>query len=170
MARATYSDEDRARVFLALTVNQGNVKRSARDTQVPVSTVRLWKQDWEKQGGPSQEIVVAAQAQAEEFVEDAERIRHKALLEYERKVDEKDVSAKDLMVGVGVLSEKINMARGLANKQPQDQQVTIDKSAMREIAAGFVIGALEDARRRENEIQGVIVEQADYEALPEPKE
>lgn len=174
MARATYTDEDRGRVFLALTVNQGNVKRSARDTNVPVSTVRLWKQDWEKQG-PSQEIVVAAQAQAEVFAEDAERIRSKALLEYERKVDEGDVSAKDLMVGVGVLSDKINMARGLARKEPQDTQVTVDRAVMRELAAGFVQGALADARERESEIQGVIVEQAEFtevadEALPLPKE
>jgi transposase-like protein len=169
MSRASYTDEDRARVYLALTVNQGNIKRTARDTQVPISTVRAWKTDWEK-AGPSQEVVVAAEAQAEVFVEDAERIRHKALLEYEKLVDLGEVKAKDLMVGVGILTEKISMARGLARKEPQDHQVTMNKGDLREIAAGFVLGALEDARRRENEIQGVSVEQAEFVALPEPKE
>jgi transposase-like protein len=161
-----YTDDDRAKVFLALSVHQGNVKRVARETQVPITTVRNWKKAWEK-NPPSQEIAVRVEEQAEQFVTDARRIRDKALLAYEEKVDTGQASTRDLLTGVGILTDKINIADGL-RKKPEVESA--DTALTREIAKELV-GALAKSRERETV---VYVTEAEWEqadkALPEPEE
>lgn len=46
LAPAFYSREDRARVYTTLLSNEGNVKRTARDTGVNATTVRRWKREF----------------------------------------------------------------------------------------------------------------------------
>lgn len=147
-----YTDDDRARVYVALTVHQGNIKRTARETNVPVSTVRLWKVDWEK-NPPSEELMEKAEQQAEEFVGNATRARDLALAEWESKVRGGEVGAKDLMVGVGVLTDKINLAKGLATSRTESTRRELDAVEIREIAKGLVQGALQAAKEREEIIE-----------------
>jgi hypothetical protein len=45
MRYRAYSKGERACVFLSLAANRGNVKRTARETGVPESTVRLWRNE-----------------------------------------------------------------------------------------------------------------------------
>lgn len=147
--RRKYTDEDRARVYTALTINQGNIKRSARETGVPVATVRLWKRNWEEDG-PSKEVALLAEDQATKFVAEAEIARDLALAQWRGLVEEGKVAARDLMTGVGVLTDKIHTARGLSkggSSQPQ-----ISPEHMRELARGLVEGAVDAAISREREI------------------
>ena len=164
MARRQYTEEDRARVFVSLSVHSGNVKRAARETDIPVSTVRMWKTDWERQGGPGDEILAAAEAQAEKFVEDSGRVRDKVLARIEELIDTGEVAMKDLKslaTAYGVLTDKINTAKGLTRKS--DSQAAIDPAAMRELAKGLVEGAISAAHKREQEI--LVAEDADYTEL-----
>ena len=42
MARRSYSDEQRAEAMAALDANGGNVKRTARETGIPGTTIKGW--------------------------------------------------------------------------------------------------------------------------------
>jgi transposase-like protein len=159
-SRRTYTDEDKGRVFAALTINEGNATRTARELGLPKPTVVKWKKEWEK-NGPSKEVMVAAEAQAEQFIADATRIRDKALSKWEAKVDEDEVAARDLMTGVGVLTDKLNAARTLKAPEQKEQ---LSPAHMRELARGLIEGAVTMAKQREEEII-----EADYEVV-EPLE
>jgi transposase-like protein len=147
--RRKYNDGDRAQVFTALTINQGNIKRSARETGVPVSTVRLWKKEWEEQG-PSEEVALLAAEAATRFVATAENARDLALAKWQALVEEDKVAARDLMTGVGVLTDKIHAAKGLS--KGGSSQPAISPEHMRELARGLVEGAVEAAKARDREI------------------
>lgn len=160
-SRRTYTDDDKGRVFLALTVNQGNATRVSRELNIPKATVVKWKKEWAEKG-PSTEIALAAEVQAEAFIEDATRARDLALSQWEAKVRDGEVAPRDLMTGVGVLTDKLNAAKTLANPDKGKQQ--IEPAHMRELARGLIEGAVSMARQREEEII-----EADYEVV-EPAE
>lgn len=147
-------------MFAALTINEGNATRTARELGLPKPTVVKWKKEWER-NGPSKEVMVAAEAQAEQFIADATRIRDKALSKWEAKVDEDEVAARDLMTGVGVLTDKLNAARTLKAPEQKEQ---LSPAHMRELARGLIEGAVTMAKQREEEII-----EADYEVV-EPLE
>jgi len=155
-SRRTYSDDDKGRVFAALTINDGNATKTARELGIPKPTVVAWKNEWKKEG-PSTEIVKAAEEHAEQFIEDATRIRDKALSKWEAKVDKDEVAARDLMTGVGVLTDKLNAAKTL---KPAEQKEQISPAHMRELARGLIEGAVTMAREREE-----IIQEADYEVI-----
>jgi transposase-like protein len=114
MARRVYSDEEMARAYFVLETNQGNVRRTARDTGLPISTLRGWVKEWEASGPPDVSLV---EAEATNFVERAERVRDKALGVLESKLDTATPSA--LVATVGMLQDKISLARGLATNRTE---------------------------------------------------
>lgn len=106
--RSKYTDEDRARVLNQLTINDGNVKRTARDLDMPVATVRDWKQRWEAGGVPA-EVADAQPKAVDTFIKDATRVRNKALEQLDKSLDNFD-KPKDLATVIGILDDKINRA------------------------------------------------------------
>lgn len=167
--KAKYTDDDRARVFLALSVHEGNVKRTARETQIPVTTIRNWKNEWEK-NPPSTEIAIRIEEQAEQFVVDAVRIRDKALLAFEQKVESGEATAAQLMTGVGILTDKINIATGLAKKSAPEQSTAAEIEFAR-TAAKELVGALSQSREREIVVDATEAEWRQVDkAPPEPEE
>lgn len=164
--KARYTDDDRARVFLALTVHQGNVKRTARETGFPVSTVRNWKADWEK-NPPSTEVALRVEDLATQFIPDAIRVRDKALLALEKKIDSGEATASQLATSMGILTDKINVVMGLSKKQGPSTD-NVDVAFARE-AARALVGALTQSREREVVVLATEAEweQSDKE-LPEP--
>lgn len=155
-SRRTYTDDDKGRVFAALTINEGNATRTARELGIPKPTVVKWKHEW-LQKGPSQEIALAAEQHVEQFIEDATRARDLALKQWEDKVRDGEVAARDLMTGVGVLTDKLNAAKTL---KPAEQKEQISPAHMRELARGLIEGAVSMAKQREDEII-----EADYEEV-----
>ena len=123
MSRATYTEADRARVYVALITNSpdgtlpnANVKRTARDTTVPENTVRSWKKMWIENGPPSQEEVEVA---AGAFLDEAVELRGEALQAVRLKVklllkDPSKVKVAEMTTLIGVLDDKITRAQGLA--------------------------------------------------------
>jgi transposase-like protein len=146
-----YTESDRAAVYVSLQVNDGNVKRTARETGYPESTVRLWKKDFSTKGPPSADAVATVSA---DFVADGERIRNKALLRAEEMVDDRSTNLKlaELTALSGMLTDKLNTARGLDVRRVEHQHRLPDAEEARELMRGFASELIAMSASRDGEI------------------
>lgn len=164
--KSPYSDADKSTVYTALLANEGNVKRTARDTGMPESTVRKWKKDFETSPPPTEAVEEAKG----DFVADAKRVRNKAVLEIERQIDAHEMKGAALVTVVGVLDDKIMRVEGPVTKHQVDHVhhlPTADEA--RELLGGLLTGALESGRTRQAELAEADLEQvedAEFKALP----
>lgn len=158
-ARRHYTDEDRAKVKLALDMNDGNIKRTARETGVAISTVRDWKTAWEKGGVPAV-IEDALPAVRDEFVETTTRVRDKALRVAEEKLDADRTTAKDAAWIAAVLTDKIRLAQGQPTSRTETSSDGQSREEIRELFAGFVSSIREAAAQRSSQISSSIEEEA----------
>lgn len=156
--RATYTETDKATVYVVLRANDGNVKRTARETGVPENTVRRWRNEFVEEP-PRVELVEAATG---EFVDDASRVRNLALRRIETLIPD-STKISELNVTVGILTDKIDRARGLTDKVSHEHHLP-GADEIRELMQGFVEAGRELARNREYEIVD-----AEVLALPAPK-
>ena len=147
--KSPYTEQDKARVFVCLRANAGNIKRTSRDTGITSSTIRRWRDEWEtNQVTPPDVSLVAVEATG--FIEDAERVRNKALSELERKIPTATPSA--LVATVGMLSDKIALVRGLATTRVEHHHQLPAPEEVKELIQGFVRGAIEASHARQGEI------------------
>lgn len=166
MARRLYTDEERASVYVALAVNDGNVARSARDTGIAESTVRDWKFTWEREGVPL-EVQTLADSIATGFVADAERVRDKALKALELAIDTGELKNDKLITVVGVLEDKIRLGKGLATSRSETVHSLPDPQEVQHQLAAAVLQVLSTAKERELDIiDAEIVEETSDLALP----
>lgn len=153
-ARATYTEADKARVHVVLASNDGNVKRTSRETGVPENTVRRWKKEFESDP-PSAELVQEALG---DFVGDAEEVRNLALQRIKTLIP-KSEKINDLNNTVGILTDKIDRAKGLDVKRVEHEH-KLDPASVREALVGFMKDMQQMSREREVEIVAAeIVEQ-----------
>ncbi|HEY6018904.1 MAG TPA: hypothetical protein VIY48_03145 [Candidatus Paceibacterota bacterium] len=165
-SRRVYTDKDRALVFTELTINEGNIKRTARNLNMPVSTVRYLKQQWEKQGVP-ESVQEALPAVVSDFVADAERIRDKLLIRLEEYVDSGDIKPREIVPALGMLVDKIRAIRGLDRQIEHRHKVELpNPEEIRELFAGAIEGVLGAAQQRVAEIEDVEFEESAPVALP----
>lgn len=161
-----YSDEDRALVLATLTANNGNVLRTARDTNIPENTVRNWKKDWEE-NGPPQELTQQAGAIAEDFVKQATIVRDEALAIMRSKLPDARVS--ELNSVVGTLDDKITRMRGLATSRVDHVHTpALDPDALGASIGEYLVNAVTAARQRQAEVFEVV--ESPQEGLPAGKE
>jgi transposase-like protein len=167
--KSSYSDSDRALVYATLLSNEGNVKRTSRDTGVGETTVRRWKAEFVTDP-PAPEVVEAAVG---EFVADAKRVRNKALLEIERQIDAGIFKGAALVTVVGVLDDKVMRVEGPVQKSQVDHIHHLpSREEARALMHGLVNGAIESGRVRQVELVDAElmeqVEDAEFKALPSP--
>lgn len=155
MGRRTYSDADRALVYAELAVNEGNVKRTARNLGVPVPTVRRWRDEWERNGVPetiSAEIAVVAS----DFLTEARRVRDKLLARLEHLVDAESVGAREVVTAFGILSDKIRAYEALEQTQKVEHTIQLPSAEeMKELFQGMVSGVVSAAQDRAAAIEAV---------------
>lgn len=167
MARRTYTDEDRARVFTLLATNDGNVDRTVRDSDVPRATVLSWKKKWEKEGAPP-EVQEAAEKVADDFLTEARATRFKAIKALRSKVD--DASARDLATIVGILDDKIARADAIKNGRGQIEHVHVHAlpapEELGEVLGSYLSRAIGAARRRDAVVIEAPEEPGEVLALP----
>jgi transposase-like protein len=158
-----FTETDKARVFVALTSNDGNIKRTTRDTGVAESTVRRWKQEWEKHGPPDTTELAGA---VDEFYNEAEVVRLKALRQIDIKIPSATPSA--LIAIVGVLDDKIARVKGIGQSRKVEHTLVLPSAEeARKLMQGFLEGGLAAAKQRDGEIiDAEVVEQAPLRALP----
>jgi transposase-like protein len=147
--RSRFSEEDKQRVFVHLASNDGNVKRTARELGMAPSTVRKWRDEWQKDGPPPAEELEEVVA---DFVNRAETVRFKALDVAEELIDARKVKLSELNVTVGVLSDKIDRAKGIDRPRGEEQNALLASDQVRELVVGFVQGMQQLAEAREAEI------------------
>lgn len=168
--RRSYSAADKALVFAELEINEGNVKRTARNLNMPVSSVRYFKQQWEV-SGPPREVVEAIPTVVGEFVDDAERVRDKLLIALEQKVDRGEINAREIVTALGVLTDKIRAMRGLDAKKIEHSISLPDAEAMRELFAGVIGDVVGAAQVRNAELEVIDGEwEPAQKALPQTSE
>lgn len=146
--RTTYSEVDEARIYVVLTANDGNVKRTSRETGVPESTVRNFKRKFET--NPPSVEAVETEIEAGDYTGDLEVIRTELAIALRREIPH--MRGKDLAVALGIVDDKLTRARGLATERTE----TVHKlpSAEELALAGQMLaqGAIEAARQRQHEI------------------
>lgn len=164
--KSRFTPEQKATVYTALLASDGNVKRVARETGLSTTTVRRWKEEF-AENPPAPEVMAVASA---EWLDDAKRVRSKAVLEIERQIDAREMKGAALVTTVGVLDDKIMRVEGVTSKHRVDHVhhlPTADEA--RELLGGLLQGAIESGRVRQAElIDAEIVEQAEFTALPSP--
>lgn len=146
--RAAYSEQDKARVYVALTANDGNIKRTARETGLPESTVRNWKREFDT--NPPAKEAVETELTTGDYVGQLETVRNEALVALRKKIPA--MNGSQLGVVFGILEDKLTRARGLATERTEH---TMKLPSAEELAlAGQMLaqGALEAAKQRQREI------------------
>lgn len=161
--RSTYTDAQKAEVYVVYAANEGNVKRTARDTGVPISTIRRWRDEWNRlESLPPAELIDVTIG---DFTDKAESIRWRALVELDRQLQ--TAKPADLIKIIGILDDKITRARGLADRTVEHRHVLPSAEELRELVSGFAEATRQAALERADEIiEAEIVEQADLPALP----
>ena len=158
------------RPYDVFTANDGIIKRTARETGIPESTLRAWRDEWQKEGPPATEEVEQA---VTSFITEAQEVRGLALDVIRKKLvllqdNPKDVNVAQVTTLIGILTDKIDRAAGL------DQGSRVDHfhhlpapEELKALMAGYVEGQAQLAASREAEIiDAEIVEQV---ALPTGK-
>lgn len=167
----SYSDEQKAAVYATLQLNNDNVLRTARETGVPRPTIQTWRREWNSKGVP-EEIMELATREAEDFVTTAEHVRDSALTKLKELVPQAQLKdMKTLVVTVGVLDDKVRLAKGLATSRAEKQISLPSPEDMKELLRGMVVGAMDaQSVRNDDIIDAEIVEHHDMEtsrkALP----
>lgn len=164
VAKRVYTEADKASAFVVWTTNAKNIKRTVRHTGVPETTLRGWIKEWEENGPPEAGEIAES---VEGFLTDAERVRDKALLLAEKRIDAGEGTLPQLMTTVGILTEKIALAQGLATSRTETVHTLPPADEIREALGAAFAGALEAARQRDGElIEGELVEQSELPELP----
>jgi len=152
--RRTYTDHDKAVVYAELTVNEGNVKRTARNTGIDVSAVRRWKMEWAAKGVP-EAVTAEVELVANDFISNAVRIRGKLLQKLEAVLDTGErATIPQLVTGIGVLSDKIRAYEAITETTRVEHTLALPPvEELRELFSGLVVGMLDAARSRAAEIE-----------------
>lgn len=158
--RKLYSEDAKAKVFAALAANDGNVKRTARDFGIPSSTIRRWREDWDREKNvPSPEALEVA---TNDFVSEAKEVRNLAIAELKRKIPNANVS--QLVATVGMLTDKVDRVEHVSTQVHEHKISLPSADEIAEALRGLQKVAVESAARRDEEIV-----EAELVALPVAK-
>lgn len=144
--RTAYTEADKARVYVVLTANDGNVKRTARETGIPESTVRNFKKEFET-NPPSAEAVEVSTG---DYTDDLEKIRVELVAALRLKIP--SMNGKDLAVALGIVDDKLTRARGLATERTEHVHALPSAEELALAGAMLASGAIEAARQRQHDI------------------
>lgn len=164
--RSKYSDSDRAKVLTALQLNDGNVKRTARETGMSTTTVRAWKSGWDTEGIP--EAVAEAQVETlDEFVNDATEVRN-LLLARMRDLAPESKNLREVATALGILDDKIVRAKGQPTQRTEHVQGLLPSpDEFRAALGGWMVGILDAQNTRDRDfIEAEAVEVEPAKALP----
>lgn len=165
-SRRIYSEKDRARVYLVLESNEGNVKRTAREVNIPENTLRDWNRDWKANGIPEGFFNHAEEVQGE-FVEQAEEVKFLALQRMREVIPDSN-NLQHLATTVGILDDKITRAKGLPTSTVKTQNDVLDNPEhVVEIFKGFIGEIVAAARERHDVIDAEFTEQSPRELVKE---
>lgn len=167
----TFSEADKARVLVTLASNDGNVKRTARETGVAPATVRKWR-DQQRTASTGQGVAPASPLAIAKatgvFLDDVQSTRNRALALLDARIRAGDIKTGELITAVGVLDDKHRLGAGLANANVNHTHTHVLPSPdeLRNVLLPFVQQGIADAARRHEEILDAEVVDAELVALP----
>ena len=147
--KSQYSSDDRMSVYLALVSNDGNVKRTARDTGFSETTVRRWKKEFDA-NPPDREAVVEA-VESGAYVDKLRSTRDEALTHLRKKIPE--ASARDLGTIYGILEDKLARIDKIGNDNEHHHFHHLPPAEeVAQLLTGLGQGAISDTRQRQTEL------------------
>lgn len=158
MARKLYNDADKAGVLVSLTVNDNNIKRTHRDTGIPESTIRDWRAEWDRDGVPP-ELLEVSETIATDVLGEMEEVRDLALVALKAAIKSGDLKNEKLITVIGVLEDKIRLGKGLVTSRSETVQSLPDPKELQELLGGYIRDSLDLAKKREEEIEKVGVQE-----------
>lgn len=165
--RRLYDDEDRARTAVLLEANNNNAKKTAREMGIPLSTVRTWRRQWNATGYPAGMEDLATPIRSE-FADAMKDVRWQMLDALQEQVHRRQLKGRDLIVGIGILSDKIQILTGLATSRAEKkvtQTSTPNPDEMAKVLASYIGNTVESAETRVGEIEEVSTDQQGKPAL-----
>lgn len=155
MGARHHDDKTKAKVFAELAVNDGNVKRTARNLGMSPSTVRRWKEEWEREGVP-ETVVTEAAPIIQDFLEDAIRIRGKLLLKIEDMLETDKGTMAQVSTAFGIVSDKIRAYEALTDSRRVEHTLVLPPAEeLKELFSGLIEGVVDSARTRAAEIEAI---------------
>ena len=153
-----YPEEVKAAVLVQLTVEEGNQSRVARNTGVPLSTVRRWRKEWDDNGIPPH-LWELADKEATTFTDRAKAVRELALTKLEEALHAGEVKPAQLVAVIGMFTDKITVAEGFATQRTE--HVAKLELPTAEETADFALSSMNALRKRLTEIN-----ELDQEVIP----
>lgn len=170
VTRSRYNPTEKARVKAILDANGGNVKRTSRETGIGPQTIRLWKQKWEREGVEPAVADILPEI-TKDIVESIVRVRDKALIKLEQAIDANELKGRDLIVAVGVLTDKERLIQGQATSRTENSSAgALPAAEAREMFKGLALGLIEAAEQRAATISSAVereepIEDAEWEQV-----
>ena len=167
-----WSDDDKAAAYVIWFSNDKNMKKTARETGLPESTLRYWIKDWNENGAPDA-VLDKVPTQAYEFIYHANEVRDSAIRKLAELIPQAEVKQLSAVATVvGILDDKIRLANGLATKRIENTVALPSKDDMKELMSSFVGGLVGSAEERAAEVidAEVVVEQPKLIGLPNRKD
>lgn len=105
MAKRSYSDNEKAAALLTLESNGGNLSRTSRELNIPISTLGEWRD--------GRAVPDVAEIRNENRTPLVERLMNELTAALNLLPDKRnDASYSDLMRGVGILTDKVQLLSG----------------------------------------------------------
>lgn len=143
-----------ARTFVILRANEGNLKRTARETGVPEPTVRRWRNKWESEGPPPLDMLEQA---ATDYVGEMESVRDLSLQRIRERLESDNVKDQGTLPQLGtvfgILTDKIDRSRGIADKTVEHRHALPSPDEIRGALVALVSGVQQGHAIREEEIE-----------------
>jgi len=155
MAGKHYTDRQKAAAWAELAVNDGNVKRTARNLGIPISTVRRWRDEWQD-SGLSDEVSAEVAPIIADFMQDAVRIRGKLLLRLEEMLENEQGTMAQVSTAFGILSDKVRAYEAVNESRRVEHTVVLPPAEeLKALFSGLLEGVVESARVRAAEIEAM---------------
>lgn len=152
MARRIYNDQDKANVHVALTVNNGNIRRTGRDTGIPEATIRSWRDTWDRDGLPA-EVETLSEETSYDTVSEMETVRDLALSDLKKQILTGEVKPAQLIATVGMLEDKIRLGKGLATSRSESTHLQLEApEVVRQQLTEYVLDVLKKSDERDQDI------------------
>ncbi len=147
--KRTYTDDEIAHAVALLGANGGNAKRTARELGVSRTTLRGWAgRQHPTNGTPKAPAPSAVSEKSEQLAQTLEEISARASAKVLSALDHLEVkSAQDvrnLLVGVGITTEKASFARGGPTTRSEQVKVALaDPSSLKNMGLRVLRGGKE---------------------------
>lgn len=162
--RSYWTDADKARVWVCLEANEGNLKRTSDDTNIPRTTIRDFVKEWERNGGqPPASVMRIVRSAREDFVSRMEVARAMTMDRLIEIIPEIK-NAQQAATVIGILDDKITRAKNVRIPSEAPEPASLEQ--VQDQVGQWLLGAVaKAASRRIDTVESTAVEQADTPAL-----